>query len=71
MDFRQELSVILGTSTQSVIDQIKRDAATPVVYPSERIPSRTTAYKGYVQMVRKQHQRQKKPFKRTPCFIEK
>lgn len=73
MDPTRELSVIFGMSTQSVVDQIKRDAAAPAFEPMGRIPSRTTACKGYVQMVRKQqqHQRQKKPFKRIPRFIEK
>lgn len=67
-------SVIFGMSTQSVIDQIERDASTPAFEPMGRTPSRTTACKGYVQMVRKQqqqHQRQKKPFKRIHRFIEK
>lgn len=71
MDPMRELSVLFGTTTQSVIDQIVREASEPAFEPIGRTPSRTTACKGYIQMVRKQYQRQKKPFKRIPRFIEK
>lgn len=71
MDPKRELAVLFGTTTQSVVDQIVREASTPAFEPMGRTPCRTVVCKGYVQMVRKQYQRQKKPFKRIPRFIEK
>lgn len=66
MDSNQELSVIFGTSTQSFIDQIVRDASTPAPVLNGRIPCRTIAYKGYGRMVRNQRKQQKKPVKKVP-----
>ena len=63
MDPKQELSVLFGTSQQSIVDQILRDSTTTPFDSSVRIPCRTKAYKGYVKMQRKQ---QKKPFDRIP-----
>lgn len=68
MDPKQELSVIFGTSQQSVVDKILRDSSTTPFDASVRVPSRTTAYKGYVKSLKK---RQKKPSKRTPPSILK
>ena len=66
MDPKKELSVILGTSTQSFIDKIVRDASAQPFDSSVRVPSHTTAYKGYVKAQRRQ---QKKPQKKTPHVI--
>jgi len=69
LDSKQELSVIFGTSQQSVVDKILQDASTTPFDANVRVPSRTTAYKGYVQMTKCQRKRQKKPQKKTPHVI--
>lgn len=69
MDPNQELSVIFGTSTQSFIDQIVRDASTPASKLNGQVPCHTIAHKGYSQKMKKQRGCQKKPQKRTPHVI--
>lgn len=69
LDPKQELSVIFGTSQQSVVDKILLDASTTPLDASVRVPSRTAACQGYVKA---QHKLQKKPFNRIPrSLLEK
>ena len=63
LDSKQELSVILGTSQQSVVDKILQDASTTPFDASVRVSSRTTACQEYVKA---QHKLQKKPFSKIP-----
>ena len=69
MDPNQDLSVIFGTSHQSIVDKILHDASTMPFDASVPIPSRTTICKGYAKA---QHKLQKKPFNRIPrSLLEK
>lgn len=69
MDPQKDLSVIFGTSHQSIIDKIVQDASTPASGVNGRVPSRTTAYKAYSLMQKSQRKHQKKPQKKTPSTI--
>jgi len=66
MDPKKNSVAIFGKSMQSITDQTARDTSTPAFTPSVRIPSHTTAYKGYTKTAKAQWTRQKKPSKKIP-----